>query len=211
MHVAEIWRYPVKSLAGESLRGARVGPDGIPGDRLVHVAGEGNKLITARTRPGLLGLRGAFSDADGRTTVDGLPWDDPEVAERVRAAAGEQARLIAYAGRDRFDALPLLVTTDGAVEAFGHDRRRLRPNLVIGGVEGLAEREWPGGTIRIGDCVIGVDSLCVRCALTTVDPDTLEQDPGVLRDINERFDSRLALNCAVLRAGEVAVGDPVEV
>ncbi len=211
MHVTELWRFPVKSMAGERLERARLTADGVPGDRLVHVAGRGNRVVTSRTRPRLLGHRAAYDDADGTITVDGDPWDSDAVADRVRAAAGEEARLIAYAGPERFDVMPLLVATDGAIAAFGHDGRRLRPNLVIGGVEGLAEREWPGGTIRIGACVIGVDSLRDRCVMTTFDPDTLEQDADVLRGINARFDGKLALNCVVLRAGEVAVGDPVEV
>ena len=78
----------------------------------------------------------------------------------------------------RFDVLPLLVATDGAIAAFGRDRRRLRPNLVIGGVPGLDERRWPGRRLRIGDVVIEVDSLRGRCVMTTVDPDSLEQDPA---------------------------------
>ncbi|MGH7133984.1 MAG: MOSC N-terminal beta barrel domain-containing protein, partial [Phycisphaerales bacterium] len=32
-HVTELWRYPVKSMGGESLPRATVGPLGIPGDR----------------------------------------------------------------------------------------------------------------------------------------------------------------------------------
>ena len=57
-------------------------------------------------------------------------------------------------GPERFDILPLLVATDGAIAAFGHDARRLRPNVVIGGVEGLAERAWEGAVIGVGDAVI---------------------------------------------------------
>jgi MOSC domain-containing protein len=45
--------------------------------------------------------------------------------------------------------------------------------------------------------------------MTTIDPDTLERDPEVLRDIGRRFRGRLALNAAVARAGTIAVGDPV--
>jgi hypothetical protein len=47
--------------------------------------------------------------------------------------------------------------------------------------------------------------------MTTFDPDTLEQDPTVLRDIVQRFGGRLALNCEVLRPGLLTVGDKVEV
>ncbi len=37
MHVMEIWRYPVKSMAGEQLRHARLSPSGIEGDRIIRV------------------------------------------------------------------------------------------------------------------------------------------------------------------------------
>jgi uncharacterized protein len=37
MHVAGLWRYPVKSLAGESLTVATLTPEGIPGDRVAHL------------------------------------------------------------------------------------------------------------------------------------------------------------------------------
>ncbi|HEX7777710.1 MAG TPA: MOSC domain-containing protein, partial [Vicinamibacterales bacterium] len=115
----------------------------------------------------------------------------------------------AYEGLDRFDILPLLVATDGAVAAFGRDVRRLRPNILIGGVEGLDERNWPGGELHIGDAIVRLDSLRGRCHMTTVDPDTLEVDPGVLRDIVKRFGGRLALNAEVLRPGTIRIGDPV--
>ncbi len=111
---------------------------------------------------------------------------------------------------DRFDILPLLVATDGAVAAFGRDIRRLRPNIVISGVEGLAERDWPGARLQIGDAIIRLDSLRGRCHMTTVDPDTLEVDSGVLRDIVRRFDGKLALNADVGRPGRISVGDPVK-
>jgi hypothetical protein len=46
--------------------------------------------------------------------------------------------------------------------------------------------------------------------MTTVDPDTLERDPGVLRDIGRRFGGRLALNADVARGGTIRVGDAVK-
>ena len=58
-----------------------------------------------------------------------------EVGARVEAAVEPGARLERFDGPERFDILPLLVCTDGAVWLFGRDVRRLRPNLVIGGVE----------------------------------------------------------------------------
>jgi uncharacterized protein YcbX len=109
-----------------------------------------------------------------------------------------------------FDILPLLVATDGAIAAFGHDGRRLRPNLVIGGVAGLDERDWEGRALRVGNVVIALADLRGRCVMTTYDPETLAQDPDVLRSIVRRFNGRLALNAAVASGGAIAVGDTVE-
>jgi uncharacterized protein len=103
----------------------------------------------------------------------------------------------------------LLVATDGAVAAFGRDVRRLRPNIVISGVEGLDERKWPGAELHIGDAIIRLDSLRGRCHMTTVDPDTLQVDPQVLRDIVRRFGGKLALNADVVRPGTIRIGEPV--
>jgi hypothetical protein len=207
LHVAGIWRYPIKSLAGEPLQQAELTTNGISGDRVVHVRGpEG--VRTSRRQHRLIGLRGTTGPS-GVPLVNDLPWQSDEALALVRDAAGEDAWLEAYDGVERFDVLPLLVATDGAVAAFGRDVRRLRPNLIIGGVDGLDERSWPGGELYIGTAVIRLDSLRPRCPMTTVDPDTLERDPEVLRDIGRRFGGRLALNADVLRPGLVRVGDPV--
>jgi uncharacterized protein YcbX len=106
--------------------------------------------------------------------------------------------------------LPLLVATDGAVASFGRDVRRLRPNILIGGVPGMDETRWPGSELHIADAVVRLDSLRSRCPMTTVDPDSLERDPEVLRDIGRRFGGRIALNAEVLRRGTIRVGDPVK-
>ena len=205
--VAGLWRYPVKSLAGEPLVSAELSIAGIPGDRIVHVRGpEG--VRTSRRYHRLLGLT-ARLDADGTPLVEGHRWDSEEAMAAVRRAAGEDSWLEAYDGPERFDILPLLVATDGAVSEFGRDVRRLRPNILIGGVPGLDERRWPGSTLRIGTAIVWLDSLRDRCVMTTVDPDTNERDPEVLRDIVRRFGGQLALNAEVARAGTIRVGDVV--
>jgi len=209
MRVAELWRYPVKSMRGEPLQRAELRADGIAGDRRVLVADARGRVITARTRPRLLGHHATLG-ADGEPLVDGRPWRSDDVARDIAAAAGEGAHLVAYDGPGRFDVLPLLVATDGAIEALGHDRRRLRPNILIGGVAGLDERTWEGRALRAGSTIIGVDSLRARCVMTTFDPDTLAQDMAVLERIVREFDGRLALNCDVIQPGTIAIGDPVE-
>jgi MOSC domain-containing protein len=206
-YVQALWRYPVKSLAGEPVSMTTLGPDGVAGDRIVRVRGpEG--VRTSRRHHRLLGLRGTL-DADGRARINGHPWDSADSLALVKNAAGADAWIEAWQGLDRFDILPLLVATDGAVAAFGRDVRRLRPNIVVGGVEGLAEREWENAELHIGDSIVRLDLLRSRCHMTTIDPDTLQVNPNVLRDIVRRFDNKLALNGDVVRGGTIRVGDPV--
>ena len=72
MHLKEIWRYPVKSMAGERLDRASMGPLGLHGDRVVQVYDGRGRLVTARTYPKLLGLHATLGP-DGEPLVDGRP------------------------------------------------------------------------------------------------------------------------------------------
>ena len=212
MEVAEIWRYPVKSLRGESLAEAELTSLGITGDRLVHAVRPGGRVFTARTHRGMLGLQGGL-DADGVPTVDGVRWDDPSVLAAVREVTEPDAELVYYDGDgpQRFDVLPVSVATDGGVAAVGVDRRRFRANVYLSGVEGLAERDWVGRELHLGEAVVGVRQVRGRCVMTTYDPDTLEQDISVLQKIYWELGGRTALDCYVLRPGRIRVGDPFEV
>ena len=212
MHVQELWRYPVKSMRGEPLDSVHVGLDGVLGDRLVHAREASGRVVTSRFRPQLLGFQGSLG-ADGEPLVDGEPWRSPRVLEGVRAATSPDVELIRFSGEDhgqRYDVLPLTVLTDGMASAVGVDHRRFRPNIVIGGVDGLAEASWPGSFLQIGGLVIGIRKRRSRCVMTTFDPDTLEQDPSVLRRVVWEFGGTVALDCWVESPGEVAVGDAVE-
>lgn len=209
MTVAGMWRYPVKSMSGERLTRAEITAAGIAGDRVVQVYDRHGRVATARTCPRLLGLRATLGP-DGEPLVDGRPWWSPEVAASVEAAVGPGARLQRFDGPERFDILPLLVCTDGAVSTFGRDVRRLRPNLLIGGVDPAAEREWQGATLEMRDATVRLADLRGRCVMTTYDPDTIEQDPRVLRTIVRQFGGRLCLNGGVGRPGTIEEGDSVE-
>jgi uncharacterized protein YcbX len=198
----------VKSMGGEPLTRVTMSGAGLAGDRVVQVYDPNGRLVTARKYPRLLRLHATLGP-DGEPWVDGWPWNSREAAERVEAAVAPGARLERRDGPERFDILPLLICTDGAVLRFARDVRRLRPNLVIGGVTGTAERQWPGAMLRLPHAEIKLADLRGRCVMTTYDPDTAEQDPGVLRDIVRRFGGRLCLNAQVIRAGSVAEGDAV--
>jgi hypothetical protein len=211
VEIAELWRYPVKSLRGERLREADLLADGIRGDRLVQVVAHG-RVVTARVRPRLLGLAGTLC-ADGTPLVDGRRWDDPVALAAIRAATAlPDAELVFGDHVERFDVLPLTVVTDGGIAAFGYDHRRLRPNIVISGVDGLAEKTWAGRMLKIGGgaAYVAVARPRTRCVMTTFDPDTLQQDRGVLQHIVDDLDASIALDCSVVRGGRVRVGDPVE-
>ncbi len=196
-------------MAGEQLQSARLTPAGIDGDRVIQVQDSRGRKITSRTHPGLLGHR-ATLDEHGSPLVDGRPWQDPGVLAEIQQIAGPGARLVYDDSLDRFDVLPLLVATDGSISAFGRDRRRLRPNIVVGEVNGLDERLWQGGRLVIGDVLIDIADLRGRCIMTTYDPDTLAHDPNVLRDIVKRFGGKVALNCDVARGGTIEIDQNVE-
>jgi uncharacterized protein YcbX len=212
MHVAELWRFPVKSLRGESLAEAEITAEGIAGDRLVHARRSSGRVFTARTHSKLLGLQGALG-ADGAPTIDGARWDDPAALAAVRAVTEPDAELVYYdgTGPERFDVLPISVATDGGVAAVGVDGRRFRANVYLDGVEGLAEREWVGFELRLGEAVVGVRQVRGRCVMTTFDPDSLEQDITVLQKIYFELGGVTALDCYVVRPGRVRVGDEAEV
>ncbi len=207
MHVTGLWRYPVKSLAGETLSTAQLTDGGISGDRVVHVAGPHGPL-TGRTHHQLLTIPAA-TGPDGVPQVAGYPWHSPQATEVVRAAAGPGSHLAGYHGPERFDVLNLLAATDGAVAEFGSDVRRLRPNLLIGGVPAGTEHQWPGHALVIGQAVIGIHSVRQRCIVTSINPDTGDQDLDVFRRIRQRFGNQLALNAWVIQPGAIHLGDPV--
>jgi hypothetical protein len=55
MWIAELWRYPVKSMGGELLQVSDVRETGIVGDRVVQVVNTAGRTVTSRTKSKLLG------------------------------------------------------------------------------------------------------------------------------------------------------------
>jgi uncharacterized protein len=208
MRVAELWRYPVKSLRGERLERAQIAAGGIPGDRALRIADQRGTL-TARRKQRLVGLEATLG-ADGEPLVAGEPWDSEPAANAIRAAAGDGAGLLRADDGHAHDAAPILVVTDAALGMLGYDRRRFRPNVVIEGAEGLEERGWVRGRLRIGEALLFVTEPCERCAITTIDPDTFAVDPEVLRRARLELGGMMGVYCSVLVPGAVAVGDSVE-
>lgn len=209
MYVAEIWRYPIKSLKGEQIQEAKITLNGVRGDRELVVLNAAGRLVTSRSRPKLLGLQGRV-DGDGVPTINGFRWDSSEAGELVNAAVGEPAQLVRVPQPQGFDVLPLLIATDGAARYLKIDHRRLRPNILLADVPGLEERDWPGRVIKIGEALIKAVKLRARCVMTTFDPDTQQQDKSVLIKILRELDGTAALDSSVIEPGTIRVGDAVE-
>jgi len=206
LRVAGLWRYSVKSLRGERLERVDVLADGFRGDRATQVVDHKGARMTGRTAKRLLGLQSGLGDG-GEPTIEGHPWRSNDALSLIRDAAGPGADL-APLGR-HFDDRAILVVTDGAIAELGVDPRRLRPNIVIEGVEGLDENGWVGRRLRLGGVELEVVDRCERCVMTTIDPDSLDVDPDVLRRINQDFEARMGVLCEVATAGELRVGDEV--
>jgi len=210
MHVSELWRYPIKTLKGERIQQTEITANGIPGDREIVVMGKEGRIITSRSKPKLLGLRGELR-ADGVATVNGHPWDSPEALALVNEAAGGNTELVKIPQPEAFDILPLLVATDGAAAFLQIDHRRLRPNILLADVPELEERKWPGRVLKIGNVRIDLVKLRERCVMTTYDPDTQVQDRSVLLKIVKQLDGTTALDSSVVTPGVIRVGDTAEI
>ncbi len=64
-HVEALFRYPVKSMQGEELQTAQVGPAGVAGDRAFGVREPEGRVLTAKRTRELLGWSASFGhDAD---------------------------------------------------------------------------------------------------------------------------------------------------
>jgi hypothetical protein len=113
--VQGLYRYPVKSMQGEALDEAVLGPSGVVGDRAYALLDEVEGRLASAKSPrkwgGLLGFRAAFVDeppADGPpppvviTFPDGstVRSDDPEVHALLTKALGRPVRLIASSGAE---------------------------------------------------------------------------------------------------------------
>ena len=233
MQVDELWRYPVKSLQGERLTGAEVGPEGLAGDRQWALFDVGTGLgLTARRVPDLLFLTGRLSP-DGRVEVvlpDGSVTSEDAVLSdwfgrpvALRAAADAPGERLyenpAEVGEDdEYD----WDTFSGARGAF-HDSSRIRVSLVSAGTLGTWDRRrfranvvlsgegedaLVGQRVQLGSAELDVVKPVDRCVMVTrPQPGGIGRDNGVLRTIHRQRDGYLAIGALVTRPGTVSVGD----
>jgi uncharacterized protein YcbX len=230
--IAEIWRYPVKSMRGEALEQAQLRWTGIAGDRQFAFVRTNDRsrfpYLTGRVAPEMVLFQAATGPGpDPRnapisvTAPTGEAFDawDEELASRLTALAGEPVHPMRL-GRGCFDQHPVSVIMASTLrrleERAGRtlDRRRFRNNIVIADWSGISpEHDWIGRTLRFGDDPEGpalrIDEPDSRCVMITIDPDTAERDPAVMRVVAQDFDNCVGLYCAPSALGTIAVGDPV--
>jgi len=229
MQVAEIWRYPVKSLQGELLDRAEVGTAGIVGDRQWGLLDPASGFIlTARREPRLLFASARLTPGGPEITADDgtLLTDDADLSSWL----GRPVRLVPAAGRsgrfetslDRYLDDVEWTSWEGPLGAFhdsgrtqvsiasldslrGWDRRRFRFNVVLAGG---SELDLLDTTVRLGDAELAVVKRISRCVMTTrPQPGGIDRDLNVLRTIVDELDGCLGVGAIVTGPGTVAVGD----
>lgn len=225
--VAAIWRYPVKSMAGEQLEAVEVSWHGLVGDRRWAFIRpdrqhSGFPWLTIRENPRLWHYRPVFADARradaSRTDVIAPSGDHLEVVDpRLAAELGTGVRALRQ-DRGIFDDMPLSLLTNQSVASVRTltgqeiDARRFRPNIVIDDTDGevaYPEDAWVGSTLQIGTLGLRVDQRDPRCAIINVDPDTAEHDRATLRAVARERDNRLGVYGSITQPGRIAVGDDV--
>jgi uncharacterized protein YcbX len=224
--VHELRRYPVKSMAAESLHSAVVSWHGFAGDRrwaFVRPGMErsGFPWLTIRDQADLWRYEPYFldpTDVEGSKTMvrtpDGADLEvaDPDLARRL----GEGVRVIKQYG-GVFDTFPLSVLTiqsvDGLSGLVGQSLAplRFRPNILINACESdsFPEDRWVGGVLRIGALRCRVDVRDKRCVIVNVDPSNIHSNSDVLRAIVMERNARFGVYGSTVEPGEVSVGDPV--
>lgn len=254
--VESLWRYPVKSMAGEEVAGAFVGFSGVYGDRCYafrdSAARKGFPYLNANVQQRMLLYRPRFRHperaaappnlaeaaaiAPGVTPANAEPGDmaldvvtpqggvvsvdDPKLLEMLlEGLRGEHHIALVRSDRALTDCRPLSLISLQTVrqidaEVGGSvDKRRFRANVYIdltaGG--GFGEERLVGRRLRIGPTAeVLVLERDPRCKLISLDPDTGEHDPEVLRKVAQAHGAYAGVYCAVVVEGAVSKGDPVE-
>lgn len=226
--IERIWRYPIKSTGGESLRLAEVESRGLIGDRLFAVRdaqgkfGSGKNTRRFRRMPGLLQLRSRYLEDIGEPELhdpNGAAIPDPNAYLR-RYLGREDVAIAREEAISHFDQLPISVLTTAtldwvrsAVPGIPVDERRFRPNLLVrtpAGTPPFVEDEWFGSGAQVGNAVrIEFVRSSERCVMVNEAQQDLPRSPLVLRAITKAHDMRLDALATVVSPGQVRVGDPI--
>ena len=225
--VVGLWRYPVKSMAGEPLAEVDVSWHGFAGDRRWAFIREGMPQsgfpwLTLRERGDMSHYRPSFLDPtrpDESPTIvrtpSGVVLDvtDPALAAELYP---QGARVIKQ-NRGIFDTFPLSLITTQTIARLGEivgprlDVQRFRPNMLVAatGNGPFQEDEWVGRVLTIGGTAMRVDKRDGRCVVITIDPVTAQRNPDILRTVARDRQGCLGVYGSTVRPGRVAVNDVV--
>jgi uncharacterized protein YcbX len=225
--VAGLWRYPVKSMAGEALAEVEVSWHGLAGDRrwaFVRngLTQSGFPWLTLRECRDMGHYRPSFADPDRPDksptmvqTPSGATFDvaDPALGAEL---CPDGVRVIRQ-DRGVFDTLPLSLITTQTVARLGEtvgtrlEVQRFRPNILVEAADEapFAEDAWLGCVLRIGGIRMRVDKRDSRCVVITMDPATLERNPAILRTVARDRQGCLGVYGSTVEPGRIALNDPV--
>jgi uncharacterized protein YcbX len=218
--VVEVWRYPVKSMAGERLDACEVAATGLVADRRwALVDGSPNragKPLTIREDDQLMAYRARLGRGGVEVVTPGgaVVGVDGHLVSRLAAATSRPLTLRESEGAN-FDDSPVLLVNLATVAAFSVeagmevDHRRFRANLYVSGLSPEEEIGWIGRRVAVGGAELDVVSRCERCVVITKDPATRATTPELLRVLTHTQGTCMGVYCQVARVGRVAAGDHV--
>ena len=154
-------------------------------------------------------------------TPDGMAYDDIEdlaFIKDLEKITGRSLR-IHITQRGQFDARPVSLISLSAVTEINEeigmhiDKRRFRANFYVewdNQDDPFFELTLVGKTLRIGDNLeLTIVERDPRCKVVTLDPDTAEATPKLLRYLARNHGGNAGVFAAVLQRGRVNKGDPI--
>jgi len=155
-------------------------------------------------------------------TPDGKTFaiNDPALIDNLRANIDEKHQLtLLRSDKAMTDCRPLSIFAVQSAKKLGEetgtsvDKRRFRANvyLDLNSSWGFAEDAFVGKTLRIGPkVVVSVVERDPRCMMITLDPDTAEKSPAILKAVAQAHEGMAGVYGAVLAEGMIHKGDSVE-
>ena len=154
---------------------------------------------------------------DGRT----LAIDDPALTDVVRADIDQKHQLtLMRSERALTDCRPVSIFSLQSARQLAEetgtslDKRRFRANVYVDltSAQGFGENEFVGRSLRIGPkVVVTILERDPRCVMITLDPDTGEKTPAILKKVAQAHEGMAGVYGAVMVEGMLHKGDSVEV
>jgi len=155
-------------------------------------------------------------------TPDGkkLAVDDPALMDMLRADIDQKHQLtLMRSERALTDCRPVSIFSLQSAAQLAQeadtpiDKRRFRANVYVDltSAQGFAENEFVGRSLRIGPkVIIRILERDARCVMITLDPDSGEKTPAILKKVAQAHEGMAGVYGAVLVEGMLHKGDPVE-